>query len=77
MKTTHIVYCEDHEVGYQIAKTYDNKWSYRKTTGSQDQRGLSFEQIKQLPGHWQGIYNTKKEDIASITNDGEHPIEKW
>jgi len=51
MKTTHIIYCEDHEVGYQIAKTYDNKWSYRKTTGSQDQRGLSFEQIKQLPGH--------------------------
>jgi len=77
MKTTHIINYNGKRIGYQIKKTGEGKaWSYRQTTGSQDQRGLSFDEIRQLPGHWQGRYKTKKEIIALLTNNGEFPIER-
>ena len=77
MKATHTVNYGGCWIDFQIAKTGDGKkWSYRQVLVYQDQRGITFDEIRRLPGHWRESYPTRKAVIAMITNDGKYEIEK-
>jgi len=75
MKKTRIrVRYGEFEELFEIARAIPRGWSYRRLSGDRDERGLTFDEIEELPGRWQGTYRTKKEVIRVITDDGKYPI---